>query len=112
MAGDTETFEAVADALVKVRASDRVKTRVLAATMDVVGVPMLSVNRYREDAAIVALFASRGVRIVAPVPDGEPVWVGCPEDCQGCICAVLGEMAPCSHCEDSHVDPDAEKVAH
>lgn len=66
MAGDTETFEAVADALVKVRASDRIKTHILAATMDVVGVPMLSVNRYRQDAAIVALFASRGVRIVAP----------------------------------------------
>lgn len=63
MAGDTEAFEAVADALVKVRASDRIKTHILAATMDVVGVPMLSVKRYRDDAAIVALFASRGVTL-------------------------------------------------
>lgn len=55
MAGDTETFEAVADALVRVRASDRIKTHILAATMDVVGVPMLSVKRYKRDAAIVAL---------------------------------------------------------
>jgi hypothetical protein len=46
MAGDIETFEA--------------------ATMDVVGVPVLSVQRYRDDAAIVALFAERGVRIVPP----------------------------------------------
>jgi len=65
MAGDTETFEAVADALVKVHAADRIKTHILAATMDVVGVPMLSVKRYRNDPAIVALFASRGVTIVA-----------------------------------------------
>jgi hypothetical protein len=106
MAGDTETFEAVADALVKVRAADRVKTSILAATMDVVGVPMLSVNRYRQDAAIVALFASRGVTIVAPAD--EPVYVGCEADCSGCMCAALGQMAPCSHCEDNHVDPDAK----
>lgn len=66
MARDIETFEAVADALVKVRASDRIKTHILAATMDVVGVPMLSVKRYADDAAIVALFASRGVTIAAP----------------------------------------------
>lgn len=105
MAGDTETFEAVADALVKVRAADRIKTHILAATMDVVGVPVLSVNRYRSDKAIVALFASRGVTIVAP----DPVWIGCPEDCQGCFCAALGHLAPCSHCEDNHVDPDAKQ---
>jgi len=70
MAGDIETFEAVADALVRVGASDRIKTHILAATMDVVGVPMLSVKRYRDDPAIVALFASRGVRILAPNEDG------------------------------------------
>ncbi len=67
MATDTETFEAVADALVKVRAADRIKTHILAATMDVVGVPMLSVKRYRGDAAVVALFASRGVTLL---PEG------------------------------------------
>jgi hypothetical protein len=66
MIGDTETFEAVADALTRIFVSDRVKTHILAATMDVVGVPMLSVKRYRDDAAIVALFAERGVRIVPP----------------------------------------------
>ena len=70
MASDTATFEAVADALVRVGASDRIKTHILAATMDVVGVPMLSVKRYRNDPAIVALFASRGVTLVAE-PGGE-----------------------------------------
>lgn len=70
MAGDIQTFEAVADALVRVGASDRLKTHILAATMDVVGVPMLSVKRYRNDPAIVALFASRGVRIVEDTPKG------------------------------------------
>lgn len=66
MAGDTETFEAVADALVAVGAADRIKTHILAATMDVVGVPMLSLSRYRQDPAIVALFAQRGVRFIDP----------------------------------------------
>jgi hypothetical protein len=47
MAGDIETFEAVADALVRI-----------------VGVPMLSVKRCRNDPAIVAVFADRGVTIV------------------------------------------------
>lgn len=68
MAGDTETFEAVADALAKVGASDRIKRHILAATMDVIGVPMLSVLKYRDDAAIVALFAERGVALR---PEGE-----------------------------------------
>jgi hypothetical protein len=70
MPSDTQTFEAVADALVRVGASDRIKTHILAATMDVVGVPMLSVKRYKDDAAIVALFASRGVRILGPDEGG------------------------------------------
>lgn len=70
MASDTATFESVADALVRVGASDRIKTHILAATMDVVGVPMLSVKRYRNDKAIVALFASRGVTLL-PEPGGD-----------------------------------------
>jgi hypothetical protein len=45
------------------------------------------------------------------VPDDDPVWIGCPEDCSGCVCAALGHRAPCSHCSDNHVDPDAKKVA-
>ncbi len=63
MASDTATFEAVADALVAVGAGDRIKIHILAAAMNVVGVPALSLNRYREDEAIVELFASRGVRL-------------------------------------------------
>lgn len=61
---DTALFEAVADVLVWAQASDRVKTHILAATMDEVGVPMMSLERYRDDPAIVALFAERGVRFV------------------------------------------------
>lgn len=68
---DIQIFEAVADALVGVPVPDRVKRHILAATMDVVGVPMLSVQRYRDDPAIVALFAERGVRIV-PDAGGAP----------------------------------------
>jgi hypothetical protein len=71
MAGDTETFEAVADALVRVGAADRIKTHILAATMDVVGVPMLSVKRYRDDTAIVALFATRGVTLLPRAGDAS-----------------------------------------
>lgn len=63
MPTDTQTFEAVADALVKVKASARIKKHILAATMDVVGVPMMSVLRYKNDPAIVALFAERGVTL-------------------------------------------------
>lgn len=63
MPTDTQTFEAVAGALVKVKASARIKTHILAATMDVVGVPMLSALKYRDDPAIVALFAERGVTL-------------------------------------------------
>lgn len=70
MADDTQTFEAVADALIAVGATDRVTTRILAATMDVVGVPVLSVKRYRDHEAIVALFAERGVRLVPPYQGG------------------------------------------
>lgn len=66
---DTQVFEAVADALVKVGAGARIKRHILAATMDVVGVPMLSVKRYRTDTAIVDLFASRGVTLAPGVQD-------------------------------------------
>lgn len=61
---DTAIFEAVADALVQIEAPDRIKRSILAATMDQVGVPMMSLERYRDDEAIVALFAERGVRFV------------------------------------------------
>jgi hypothetical protein len=62
---DIQIFEAVADALVSVPVPDRVKTHILAATMDMVGVPMMSVVKYKADLAIVALFASRGVTLRA-----------------------------------------------
>lgn len=68
---DTAVFEAVADALVQLGAPDRVKTRILAATMDQVGVPMMSLERYRDDKAIVALFAERGVRFVTDTDGGS-----------------------------------------
>lgn len=67
---DTTVFEAVADALVQIQAPDRIKRHILAATMDVVGVPMMSIERYRDDQAIVALFGERGVRFVEPDEDG------------------------------------------
>lgn len=59
-------FEAIADELVRQNADDQTKHDVLAAVMDRVGVPMMSLQRYRDDAAIVALFAERGVRFVTP----------------------------------------------
>ncbi len=58
-----QLFEAVADQLVKLRADDTTKHDVLAAVMDRVGVPMMSIQRYRRDRAIIALFAERGVRL-------------------------------------------------
>lgn len=64
MSNDFEIFNAVADALIKVDASDRIKHDVLAATMDKVGVPFMSFERYIEDPAIVALFNERGVRVM------------------------------------------------
>lgn len=79
---DTETFEAVADALVEIGASNRIKTHILAATMDVVGVPMLSIQRYRHDAAIVELFGERGVRF----RKGAKCLCGCPLG-QPCVCS-------------------------
>jgi hypothetical protein len=63
---DQSTFDAVADALIRERATDKTKTTTLAALMDCVGVPMMSLQRYRDDEVIVALFASRGVRFAAP----------------------------------------------
>lgn len=62
MASDSAIFEAVADALIEVGANDNQKKRILASTMDVVGVPMMSIHRYRDDAMIVELFGERGVR--------------------------------------------------
>jgi len=70
MAGDTATFEAVADALVAVGAGDRAKIHILAAAMNVVGVPALSLQRYQQDEAIVELFASRGVCFAEPREGG------------------------------------------
>lgn len=61
-----EVFEAIADALVAGRMRDNTKRAVLAAWMDCEGVPMMSLERYRDDPAIVALFAERGVRFVTP----------------------------------------------
>lgn len=57
-------FEAIADALVAGGMRDNTKRTVLAAWMDCEGVPMMSLERYRDDPAIVALFAERGVRFV------------------------------------------------
>lgn len=87
---DTETFEAVADALVEIGASDRIKTHILAATMDVVGVPMLSINRYRHDTAIVELFGKRGVRF----REGAECMCGC----------MLGQPCVCDD-DTEHGDP-------
>lgn len=87
---DTETFEAVADALVEIGATDRIKTHILAATMDVVGVPMLSINRYRHDTAIVELFGKRGVRF----KDGTECLCGC----------LLGQACTCGN-DTEHGDP-------
>jgi hypothetical protein len=68
--GGIATFEAVADALVAVGASDRDKIHILAAAMNVVAVPALSLERYRGDEAIVELFSSRGVRFAEPREGG------------------------------------------
>lgn len=87
---DAQTFEAVAYALLEIGAPDRIKTHILAATMDMVGVPALSIQRYRHDPAIAGLFAERGVRF---------------RDGARCICGcLLGQ--PCS-CDDDtdHGDP-------
>jgi hypothetical protein len=66
--GDSQIFEAVADALVKTPTPNRIKRHILAATMDVVGVPMMSVLKYKNDPEIVSLFAERGVTLR---PEGE-----------------------------------------
>lgn len=87
---DTETFEAVADALVEISASDRIKTHILAATMDVVGVPMLSIQQYRHDMAIVELFGKRGVRF----KEGAECMCGC----------LLGQTCACGD-DAAHGDP-------
>jgi len=57
-------FEAVANELIANKVDDATKHDVLAALMDHVGVPMVSVQQYRQDPAIVALFAERGVRLL------------------------------------------------
>ena len=66
--GDSQIFEAVADALVATPTPNRIKRHILAATMDVVGVPMMSVLKYKNDPEIVKLFAERGVTLR---PEGE-----------------------------------------
>lgn len=62
MSSDTEIFNAVADALIGVGAPAKVKLKVLAATMDNVGVPFMSFQRYLDDPTIVGLFGERGIR--------------------------------------------------
>lgn len=61
---DMRRFEAVADALIRTGATGEMKTAVLAALMDCDGVQMMSASRYRDDPAIRALFASRGVTLL------------------------------------------------
>jgi hypothetical protein len=93
MATDTATFEAVADALIAANASALTKRLILAATMDVVGVPALSINRYRHDAAVVGLFAERGVRY---------------RENAKCICGCL--LGACCDCDDDADHGDAAMV--
>ena len=57
-------FPTVADALIAGGVDDQTKHDVLAALMDHIGVPALVVKRYRNDPAIVALFAERGVTLI------------------------------------------------
>lgn len=65
MPSDQQQFETLADQLIADGADDRTKHDRLAAMMDRVGVPMMSLQRYRDDPAIVALFAERGVRFAS-----------------------------------------------
>lgn len=74
MATSQKIFEAVADALLMAGASHRETHAILSATMDTVGVPALSVRRYRDQPVITALFAARGVRLGTPgeaTPDAQ-----------------------------------------
>lgn len=74
MTTDAAAFEAVADALLKAGVDNLTKAHILAATMDVVGVPVLALDRYRHDVTIVSLFAARGVRYI----EGATCLCGCP----------------------------------
>jgi hypothetical protein len=67
-------FVAVADALLAEGADERTQHDVLAAVMDRIGVPARMLERYREQPAIVALFAERGVRFATPeeIARGKP----------------------------------------
>ncbi|MEU4804376.1 hypothetical protein [Actinosynnema sp. NPDC023587] len=67
-----QIFNAVADALIAVGVGTREKKRILASTMDVVGVPFLSFAHYESDQAITELFGERGIRRAAwAVPDAR-----------------------------------------
>src|SRR5439155_11827286 len=62
---DQQQFEVLADRLIAEGADGQTKHDQLAAMMDRVGVPVMSLERYRDDPAIVGLFAERGVRIAS-----------------------------------------------
>ncbi len=59
-----KTFTVIANELIRQAADDATKTDVLAALMDHIGVPVMVAEKYRADAAIRALFASRGVTLL------------------------------------------------
>ncbi|ANZ35202.1 hypothetical protein BBK82_03085 [Lentzea guizhouensis] len=66
MSTSWQIFNAVADALIQAGATEQEKKRILAGTMDVVGVPLPSFSRYSGDATIVELFGERGVQQATP----------------------------------------------
>lgn len=64
--GNSYLFPEIADSLIFYAVDDQTKHDVLAALMDHLGVPALLLENYRDDPAIVALFAERGVRFATP----------------------------------------------
>ena len=73
--GPSAAFETLADTLIRYGARDLTKRAVLVAWMDNEGVPMMSAERYRNDPAIRALFAERGVTLTDKTPpeDGAAI---------------------------------------
>jgi hypothetical protein len=68
----TEFFPVIADALRAEGVDDATKHDVLAALMDHIGVPMMCAEEYRNDPAIRALFAERGVTLLDKVAESTP----------------------------------------